>query len=65
MAVSRFESSLNPHQRVGLATIKCAVLWRAVNGTPATKRTLGTIREEKGISSGFRVSVSLQYDLSY
>ena len=30
---------------------KCATLWRAVYGLSATKRPLGTIREEKGIYS--------------
>ena len=30
----------------------------------ATKKTLGTICEEKGISSGFQVSISSRYDLS-
>ena len=32
--------------------LKCAVLWTAVYGSSATERPLGTIREEKGISSG-------------
>ena len=43
---------------------KCAALWRAVYGTFGTERPLGTIREEKGISSRFRVSISSRYDLS-
>ena len=34
---------------------KCAALWRAVYDLSAPKRRLGTIREEKGISSQFRV----------
>ena len=43
---------------------KCAALWRAVYGPSSIERPLGTIREEKGISSRFRVSISSQYDLS-
>ena len=43
---------------------KCAALWRTVYGPSATERPLGTICEEKGISSRFRVSISLRYDLS-
>ena len=43
---------------------KCSALWRAVYGLSATERPLGTIREEKGISSWFRVSISSRYDLS-
>ena len=43
---------------------KCSALWWAVYGPSATKRPLGTIREEKGISSRFRISISSRYDLS-
>ena len=43
---------------------KCVVLWRAVYGPSASERPIGTIGEEKGISSRFRVSVSSRYDLS-
>ena len=43
---------------------KCVALWRAVYGPSATKRPLGIICEEKGISSRFGVSISSQYDLS-
>ena len=38
---------------------KCAALWRAVYAPFATYRPLGTIRKEKGISSRFRVSISI------
>ena len=43
---------------------KCSALWMAVNGPSANERPPGTIREEKGISSRFRVSISSRYDLS-
>ena len=43
---------------------KCAALLRAVYGVPTTDRPLGTIGEEKGISSRFQVSISSKYDLS-
>ena len=43
---------------------KCVALWRAVYGSFVTKKTLGTIHEEKGISSWFRVSILLRYYLS-
>ena len=51
-------------KRVGLVVIKRAAVWRAVYGPSAAERTLGTIREEKGISSRFRVSILLHYDQS-
>ena len=35
---------------------ECAALWRAVCGSFATGRILGTIHKEKGISSQFRIS---------
>ena len=37
---------------------KCVVIWRAVDGASATKRPLGNIRKEMGISSQFEVSIS-------
>ena len=43
---------------------KCAALWRAVYGPSATERPIGTICEEKGISSRFQVSITSRYDLS-
>ena len=43
---------------------KCAALWRAVCVPSATERLLGSICEEKGIPSLFRVSISSRYDLS-
>ena len=43
---------------------KCTALWRADYGPFTTARPLGTIREEKWISSRFRVSISSRYDLS-
>ena len=48
--------------RLAWLLYKCAALCKAVYGTSTTKRSLGTIQEEKGISS--RVSISLRYDLS-
>ena len=42
---------------------KCAVLWRAVYGPSATERPLETIREEKGISTKFWVSVLSRYEV--
>ena len=59
-------SSLRWNQMGGLARSlnKCAALWTAAYGYSATERYLGTIREEKGISSQFRVSISSRYDLS-
>ena len=43
---------------------KCAVLQRAFYGSSATKRSLGIIREENGISSRLRVSISSRYNQS-
>ena len=43
---------------------KCAALWRAVYDLSTTEKTLVTIREEKEISSWFRISISSQYDRS-
>ena len=42
----------------------CMPFGSAVYSPFAAERPLGTIREEKGISSRFRVSISLRYDLS-
>ena len=42
----------------------CAALWMAVYDPSATEKPLGTICEEKGISSRFRVSTSSRYDLT-
>ena len=57
-----FESPLGPY-RSGLAwsLYKRAALRRIVYGTLATERLLRTSREEKGISSRFRVSISLSF----
>ena len=44
--------------RLAWLVYKCAALWLAVWGSFATKRPLGTIRDEKGISSRFQVSIS-------
>ena len=52
------ESPLDPYSGLTWSLYKCAVLWRAVDGASATKRTLGTNRVEKGISSWFWVSQS-------
>ena len=43
-----------PH---GLAWLlyRCVALWRAIYGHSTAERPLGTIREEKGISSLFQV----------
>ena len=46
------------------ALYKCAALWRAVYGAPATKIHLGPIHKEKGAESQFRVAISSRYDLS-
>ena len=40
---------------------KCAALWRAVYGPSTTERPLRTTREDKGISSRLRVSISSLY----
>ena len=40
-------------------------MWRAVYGSSATERPLGTIPKEKGISSRLPVTISFWYDLSY
>ena len=45
-----------PTSRLAWSLYKCAALWRTVCGLSATGRPLGTIREEKGISSRFRGS---------
>ena len=53
-----FKSLLDLHKRVGLVAVyKCVVLWRAVCHDSATERPLGTICEEKGISSRLQVSI--------
>ena len=51
-------------KQVGLVAYKCAALCRSVYGSSATKRSLATIHEEKGIFSQFGVSISSRYDLS-
>ena len=43
---------------------KCGALWRAVYGASGTGRPLGTICEEKGISSWFWVYISRDMTLS-
>ena len=40
---------------------KCAALWSAIYGPPATERPPGTIREEKEIFFRFWISI---YDLN-
>ena len=55
----RFESPLGSHGLVWSSLYKCAALWRTVYGTSATERPLGIVREEKGISSRFWVSIFL------
>ena len=42
--------------RLTWSLYKCAALWRAVYGSSATQRFLGTIREEKGIFSQLSVN---------
>ena len=47
-----FKTPLDPHKGVGLVAIKmCGVVEGCLYGPSATKIPLGTIREEKGISS--------------
>ena len=43
---------------------KCAALWKAVLWSFRNWKTPWNIREDKGISSRFRVSISSRYDLS-
>ena len=61
---SKVRFSAGPHYKLIWSLYKCVELWRAVYGTYATERTLGDIREEKGISSRFRPSITSRYDLS-
>ena len=56
-------SLLDPHFPHSRSLYKCAALWGTVYGASAAKRPLGTICEEKGISSRFRVSISSRYEL--
>ena len=42
----------------------CGVMEECVGGS-ITERPLGTIREERGYSSRFRVSISSRYGLSF
>ena len=54
--VCRSESPLGPHNSaLAWSLYKYAALWRAVSGPSATERSLGSIREEKGISARFRL----------
>ena len=57
-------SNGSPYSGLAWSLYKCAALCRAVFGSSATERPLWTIREEKGISSRFQVSISWRYDLS-
>ena len=61
---SQVRFSARSPSRLAWSLYECAALWRAVHGLSATERPLGTIREERGIFSRFRVSVSSQYELS-
>ena len=49
---------------VAWSLYKCAAFWRAVYVSLKLKLKPGTIREEKGISLRFRVSISSRYDPS-
>ena len=51
--------------RLAWMLYKPAALWRAVYGRSSNDRTLGTSREEKEISSWFRVSIPSRYDLDF
>ena len=44
-------SSVSSASGLALSLYKCAALWKAVYGSSTTGRLLGTICEEKGISS--------------
>ena len=64
LCVCNFESPLGP--QVGWRDRYINVRHRGgLSMAPsATERSFETIREEKGISSHFQISISLQYDLS-
>ena len=55
---SQVRVSAGSPSRLAWSLYKCASLWRAVYGPSATERLLGTIHEETGISSRFRISIS-------
>ena len=58
-----FHADRIPTSGLAWSLYTCADFWRAVYGPAATKRPIETIREEKGISSRLRVSISSRYDL--
>ena len=57
---SQVRVSAGSSSRLAWSLYKGAALWRAVYGPSATGKPIRTIREEKGISSRFQVSISSQ-----
>ena len=62
--VRRLGISAGSPSRLAWCLYTCKALWRANYGPSATERPLGTVHEEKGISSQFQVSLVSRYGLS-